>query len=380
MVVLSAQYINRKKTMKKISLSLFAIPLVVVFCSCKEVRNSDYIQIDNAETLDWQSFPLCHLTEKIIIEDIEEGDPVNLSLIDSLLFMTNLSGKKMLHVYSIPGERLLGGFGNRGRGPNELLSMEYVYPGFREGTGSGYDVTSGRWLQFKIAESLESGNFVVDSIVNISKEKDKYYLDNPVRVSDGKFAAVGFLNLENRCFVTDLNLDSYLEFVNPDITFRKKMPDNILADMYAPHLSVKPDKSRIALAGGYIDLVEIFGVDGTHIFTGVGPVLDLHIDIDVARSSERQVFMKTDETRRAFLSVKSTDEYIYLLYSGKQKQDPSHYSSGSLVYVINWDGEPVAHFELDASVWDIEISSDNKSLYGIKSSLPSLIQYDLNLP
>ncbi len=363
--------------MKKVNLIFFAISLIIALCSCAGVGNSDYVRIDNAQTLDWQSFPSHHLTEKVLVEDIE-GNPVRIDRIDSLLFLVDANAEKLLHIYSAPRQELLGSFGNRGRGPNELLSIGRVHEGSKKGTAVGYDVTSRKLIQFKMIESLENGGFVVDRIVDIPNEKDKYYLDNPIWVSDDKFAAVGFLNLENRCFITDLNLNSYIEFFNPDITFRKKLPDNILADMYSSHLSVKPDKSRLVLAGGYIDLVEIFEVNGTHAFTGIGPVFDLTIDFDEARSSERQVFIKTDETRRAFLSVKSTDEYIYLLYSGKQKQDASHYSAGNKVYVMKWNGEPVAHFELDTPVWDIEVSDDNKTLYGVKSSFPSLIQYDLD--
>jgi hypothetical protein len=367
--------------MKNITRLGVATLLLIASYSCKGIKDSNYIRIGNAKIFDWKQFPTYSLTETVLIEEIENSDPYNLSLIDTLLFLSDPMGKNLLLTYSIPSKRLIGRFGYKGRGPNELLSMEHVHEGLKKGTAAGYDVSLGRWLQFKVAESLERGSFVVDSLVDIPSERDKYYLDNPSWVSDQTFAATGFLDFESRCFITNLRLDSYTEFFNPDITFYKQLPDNILADMFSSHLSVKPDKSRLILAGRYIDLVEIFNVDGTHTVTGIGPILDLDIEIDMSRSSERQVFVKTDKTRRAFLSVKSTDEYIYLLYSGKQKQDSSHYSSGNNVYVVDWNGNPIAHLTFDTSIWDIEIDKDNKAMYGIAPlPLPSLIKYDLDIP
>lgn len=357
----------------------FSFLLLLSACQNGSVKSSDHIRIEGASDLGEQSFRFERLEGNVLVEDMP-GNAVRISRIDSLLFLVDMNADKLIHIYSIPNTRFLGDFGSRGRGPNELLSVIRVREGSEKGKAGIYDVTQRQWFEFSVPDMLQTGRLVVESTKSTSTEDGAHYITEPILINENEFVTTDFLGYESRCFRTDWALDSYLNFVNPQISFKKNFPDVILADMYSSNLNVRPDRSRLVLAGRYIDLVEIFDIDGTHIFTGIGPRADLDIEIDLQRSAEREAFMKTDETRRAFLSVKSTDEYIYLLYSGKQQQDSSNYSSGSSVYVVDWNGKPVSHLELDAPIWDFEISDDNKILWGLQPlPLPSLVQYDLGV-
>ena len=68
--------------------------------------------------------------------------------------------------------------------------------------------------------------------------------------------------------------------------------------------------------------------------------------------------------------VKSTNDYIYTLYSGRTHEDATTEGGGpglgdltSEIHVWKWDGSPVMKLKLERPVFTFEVSPDNKYIF-----------------
>ena len=81
---------------------------------------------------------------------------------------------------------------------------------------------------------------------------------------------------------------------------------------------------------------------------------------------------------QAFYSAASTEENIYLLFSGKQlgdMTDPTYECSHLLVY--DWDGNPIRRYELEHPITSIHLQAGR--IYGV-STFPTAAYYVYELP
>ena len=86
----------------------------------------------------------------------------------------------------------------------------------------------------------------------------------------------------------------------------------------------------------------------------------------------------TPDNIRAFYAVQSTDEEIYLLFSGREAGGidiPSYECNHLLVY--DWDGNPIRHYELEHPITSIHLQAGR--IYGV-STFPTAAYYVYELP
>ncbi len=67
-----------------------------------------------------------------------------------------------------------------------------------------------------------------------------------------------------------------------------------------------------------------------------------------------------------YMDVSATDEYIYLLYSGKSyAKHNNDVFCGNIVKIYNWDLEYICELHLDLSTYNICATEDNQLLYTV---------------
>jgi hypothetical protein len=63
-----------------------------------------------------------------------------------------------------------------------------------------------------------------------------------------------------------------------------------------------------------------------------------------------------------FLSITSSDSYLYVLYSGKRTDN--EYQNSDIVLVYNWNGELVKRLKLDREVSNVAVDENDNYLMG----------------
>ena len=68
------------------------------------------------------------------------------------------------------------------------------------------------------------------------------------------------------------------------------------------------------------------------------------------------------QTRYAFVTGATTDQFIYLLYSGNNHQG-KYRSYGKYIYKYDWEGNPIERLELPEYTRDFAVTSDDRIIY-----------------
>ena len=85
-----------------------------------------------------------------------------------------------------------------------------------------------------------------------------------------------------------------------------------------------------------------------------------------------------DENIKAFIGSSVTNDFIYLLFSGKTRiQRNGDYANE--IWVYDWEGNQIKKFLLDQEVNQIAISPNDELLINYHDDgKPNLTRYDLN--
>jgi hypothetical protein len=93
--------------------------------------------------------------------------------------------------------------------------------------------------------------------------------------------------------------------------------------------------------------------------------------------------LDNDEAKFEFMSVATSEDHIYILYSGKKpasntRDDRVSAALTNIIYVLDWNGNPLKRYQIDKYLRSIAIDGKTNTLYGSSyEENPSLISYKL---
>ncbi|MET0638362.1 MAG: BF3164 family lipoprotein [Chitinophagaceae bacterium] len=131
---------------------------------------------------------------------------------------------------------------------------------------------------------------------------------------------------------------------------------------YESSLFMKPSGEKCVQACRYADQIEIMDLNYQLSKIVKGPEgfePDVMVVTDI---TGKEVSTRNDDTRFAFVRGKTTNEYIYLLYSGHNHMS-EHRDLGSYLYIYDWEGKPVKKLKFTSDVTDFAVTNDNKTIY-----------------
>jgi hypothetical protein len=321
--------------------------------SCNESKNKSIL---NKKTKNFSSFPI---EKNIFFENIfkyNKGNVSNLKIKDSTLIIRNF-GKGIeyyFYNYSLKTNKLSNGYLSKGRGPNEALGIACF--GIKDNIFWTYDVTLKKFLLTETSKILKSDSIIPNfKRINFKKgfyevnlfDENSYY---GVGSSENFNSKITKMNMTN-----DKAINEYGSFTETN------KPIDLLKDIYTSYIYMRPKGDKIVLPYRYTDVIEIFDIKNEKNFAIQGPE-NFDVIYEEGNRNKINYMKKTKETKKAFVSGAVTNDYIYLLYSGNNRED-KNWSYGKQVYVYDWDGNPIQKINLDRYVYAICITSDNKTIY-----------------
>lgn len=349
---------------------------LILFFSCK--TESKYVDVINVKEFSNDSFDKEIVLSHQLVNDEFIGDPLRLTLIDSMLFAVDSKTDTIVHTFSTTNNAYLGSIISRGNGPEELLSIGIICPSIENKTFWAYDITSKKWVEFGLKDTTQSNNHLVTrQIIRFTNNMfNNLIVEDPTWLSDSLFICRSLNNYKERFFIFDKKLNLSASISNPNLVFDERVSNGILSDLFATLFDVKPDRKKIVLVGRYFNLIEIYNVDGRLHTQIKGPDNNMAIKFNEEKSYSRGVLIKSPETRKLYICVQATNDGIYALYSGKERQDISDYSCSNVIYKFDWDGKPITKYILDIPIASFDI--DKKKIYAIAKPQNSIVSFDLN--
>ena len=341
----------------KISYKLCGLLIIFSLFGC---QRTDLIKITDARLFNDKSFQKIESLTSHIENDTFIGNPAYLTQIDSFLYVTDSSRDSLVHKFDVKNNTYKGVAIGKGNGPNELLSTGDITPSTDKKTVWAHDIASQQWMQFD-----RELNTVIDKI-QCKDMIENVSIYRPQWISDSLFVCVNFHSYKERFYIVNQNLTDATPIFNPQFTFDDKLPAFLMNDIFSSLIDVRPDREKVVLAGRYLDCIEIYNIDGSLIKLLKGPETDFNFEYDKSRSLGRGVLVKSPKSRRAYIGLRSTNDRIYALYSGKERMDNSNYSTSNIIYTFDWEGNLLKKYMLDCQIGSFDVNASAQTIYAVQ--------------
>lgn len=357
---------------------IFCLAFFSLFVTaCRHTISNDLIEIGEIDyTFTDKDFTkIKHVKSKLLNDSIVHN-PVRLALRDSVLFSVDASysADSLIRVFSVDDGICHGSLFCKGNGPKEVLSIDNVM--FADGLFWAYDITNQKWIANDFSGIFDNKQNEACKIVDFKKWSYKG-INDPNWLNNRIVANNLFKYKERFSFYTS-DGQKEEDVVNPRFRFKEDLPASILADLFSTHLTITPNEKKVVLAGRYMDIIEIYDAKGNLLKLLKGPKDNLEFNFDKQKSMQNSVLVKSPESCRAYLKVRATEDKIYALYSGKEKQDKEHYSYSKDLYVFSMEGKPLMKYQLDVPVIDFVIDEARNKIFAVAGSPESeIVSFDM---
>lgn len=344
----------------KISSFILSIILIIYCFSCtnesslieRESFNFDKIYKINPVKLSFNS-PL--------------GEVFNMFIIDSILIINSYDRNFVLHFFDKRDGSFIKNQLHKGNGPTEFIPTGFVVS---KKENDIYVFAPGMKLIRKYNFQNLFSSSLPDDEVHFEKFARKLV---PI---GSNFIASTFLkerfllfNNQGECLS---KYDKFPRFTNQDDT-------NALRIFYSIHqdISVKPDQSKFVSTTRAGSVIQVFGIDKDTIKL----LIEKGFEQPILSKAKGDKGFPDNECVVGFCDLQTTNEYIYVLYSGVKIDDfnkrNSRYVSNN-VYVFDWNCRPIKRYEIKdgrATSFCIDEKEQKIYLYSILEDGETTLSY-----
>lgn len=328
------------------TLCVFILVCIGISCSIDSSRSvlSDF---DKTINIDLNISP---------IESVELGELMDMVSFDSILIVNEVFKEKIFKYFFVNNGHIVSNFINRGKGPNELM-----FPGLicalNDSIFSTYDANKKQLVYFNVHN-------IIGSSYQFEKVIDTNLLDliifQSYPLNDSLIIFTGIFEDGKYCLFNSISGNTIIDVEFP-IDEEHEEDNNYIKSMaHQGEIAIKPDKRKFVFVcrNGYFDICSV-SQDGLFLEKRKLYYLSYYKVVGngaVAHSSK---------SAYAFHSVEATDNYIYMIYSGRtQDEFGTEYVAGNNILVYDWNGNPVVNFKTDRYLHRMTLDSNNLIIYG----------------
>lgn len=312
-------------------------------------------------------------------EVIATGDyldqPSRMSVVHDRLVVLDRSAP-MVHVFALDGGEHLGSFGQKGDGPGEYRSVSQVQRDARDPREFWiYDMSLLRMTRLRFGDAPLPE---VRELVSLHNGGGVYL--HPAWLTDSTLvvSAIAPRHPGGRLLLTDRTGEVVRTIgETPRHPGAASIPTTVLQHAYEGPVTVRPDRSRFAIAARLSDRLEIYGADGAQLAqvngsTGFLPAFSVN------ERSQGVSMALGDDARAGYVGLASTDDRIYALFSGAVGMQSSDTFAGREVHVFDWSGKQLSRMQLPEPAWGIAVDPGEKLMFTLRHDPePAVVRYEL---
>lgn len=304
------------------------------------------------------------LSEAKVYEHIFLGDPAELVVLDSLVFILELKQEKYIRCYNLNTEQEIAFMLPKGIGPNEIPCALRIQP-----YGSDSIQIFGKhpytFFTYSIRDILDGNSFKATKHLIPDSIEVK---PNGILITDqiALFHAVKKTSeIEKRYCLYDLKkktFDFFGDYVKDAFSnVKRKINKFDKAFSFQPRLTYNQDKKLVAsVTANFIGIEIIDPFIKKIIFSRYYEMPK----IITQSSNDLNMTFSFDGQKTGFISPSTTSKGIYCLYSGKTNGNKGYYY-GKSILKYSWDLKPLERYEADLDMLLIQVTPDEQYLYAV---------------
>jgi len=276
-------------------------------------------------------------------------------IVDNTLITMDMMADTIFHVFKLPTCEYIGGFINRGNGPNEEISIAPYISGISDSSFFYRSVQNGKIAYInKVTKSIEIKE-KIDLPSKLMGDLTQIMLnDNLIGYDMTKPS-----DLEYESFnIRSKEVHNFGSFPKIDLSVDKSKNNQ----MFTKIMANRKDGLRFAALYDKFPYLRIYGNKNNLIH-------EIRLENKQKLPSEFLENIKNptdlEGTMINYLKLKVTDSYIYGLYVGKTRgelkvQERKNDDYGCEIHIWDWNGNPIAKLILEKEVSSFAVSSNNK--------------------
>lgn len=331
--------------------------LIILLLSCRS-GNQETIRIENI------------ICQPICGDDYILGGPKEMALSDSILAVIDAKSDSMLLFFDVKAGKYLGKVGIRGQGPSEFTVLSSLEPQ----SGSSFSFFDINKKTYYYTNSITSDDvrftpaFRVDSGLPLEIHP----------MANGRFLAPGIYEKYRYCVLDSGGqvCSTFGEWPYRDED-EKKVSGTIRSQAYMFSIAASPSKTKFVASLLSANMLSFYQLEKDSLHLLKESILT-YPDYEY-RNSPTNYSGTTRNTPLHYLCAACTEDYVYILYSGKKFSECGLATfRGDIIYVYNWNGDKIAMMKSDKMLKEICLSEDEKSMYAIAYDPdPVLAQFSL---
>ena len=358
--------------MNKVLLLPIVFMSLLILNSCSQSHtplSSDYMVFDDVEYVTEfpQSFKLTGKT----VPDIDVIGITNFAVYDSNIIFSTKRKDSLWFVFSLPEYNYRGSFLSNGNGPFEFVQSPRVNKGklFKENDellAGIYDFQKGRVFKLNIDRTLNERKLDI-SVLNDSLPA---FLFNFIMIENDKFFCKEVSNNQTQQirYIVENNQKTTPEILEKlnQASIREDEDVNILSTI----TKMNSERGIIVEMPVGLNYINMYKLDGSFSKTVcIGDKLD---NIEKIQNKDRWDRIYTFADLRLyenFWGVIQIDEGEKTYQMGRKKLP--------LIYLFDWQGEPLAELKLDHFITSFDIDLKNGVLYTFDAHSDEFYKYDV---
>jgi hypothetical protein len=304
--------------------------------------------------------------------DLDIIGPVNLSIQDSLLIVTTLESMGMWKFFSLPEYNNKGKYLNKGRGPNDFLSMplaeqQYFYKENEQLFSIIYDFSNGKLFRMNINETILSNKLSMSEIdYLLPKTMFGYTFINS---TDILCREVNNTHTQQKRYLLSKR-------EREDISVLEKM--NIASirpgediNILSVHTVCSQNGERIAEAALGLNQINLYSLDGSF-----GKTICVGKKVD---NISRVLSIGHNDRLYTYMDIVAFSDFFGALYLNDTEANfQQETTCNPVIQFFDWDGNPLAEVELDRMITSYDIDFFNGALYTLYHNTEEIYKYDIS--
>lgn len=290
------------------------------------------------------------------------GMPGDMVVVNDLIIVLDFLTDRFFHVFLQDNYNYIGSFIRKGRGPGEET---FIHPFFKVHTNDKFYYQSADDLKMtKIKRDNDSLDIIIHERYNLPEsllnDVDFLLVDELIFSSAGQRAA------SKDYFVLNTETGALSEWGESIPLSDKKVNPNLIPMINQKLTTINSNNKLIASVFNMLPILRIYSLENEKLIN----------EMQMSDASNNREIILTDQVQNRskevinyYQRIKSTDDYIYALYSGfpvagyfKEDEMPHVFDYSREIHIWKWDGTPVMKLKLDRPVFSFDITPDNKKI------------------
>lgn len=352
---------------------LYLIIFVIIFTGCSD-RSKKYNYIN------YKKLIKSNKIEKLNSSIFNNSDiyaPVSITIINNYLLCIDHKAEKIIKIFSLKSTKLLKSFGRLGQGPNEFIGASEIIPDPKDKNVFWiFDVTTRKLKKYNIIEILND-KFEPEKIIEIINGNGAPF--HLLITTDEKIIGVGAF-FKGRISIYNMNGDFIRSIGKIPVILKKERFGPQHSHGFIGKFIFKEKSKEIFIATRYGAIIEKYNIENEKLVsTYYGPDL-FFPEYKIVPVGDYHTMTYNKKTRFGYLDIcycKNLDR-LFLLYSGKYQYNKENKepNSSNIIYVLDNNGIIIEQIELDKEVYQMTISDDGSTIFGVTES--EILKFNYN--